>query len=341
MINNINNRTNDNFLIDYINYHFMKEKKKFTKLKYNLTFNNSKKAYKIDAYNTIESKNNKPFPYLNYNSPLDYKSRNKIPKNFLSCIKRKSKNFEIFNNKLSPKKKSINIFKNPQEKEINNSFFHSQRENSTINEKIDKSRIKKMLSKDKIDFIISNKKASKNLKTELDKELIIDDKTKTIVNDAKNLKKIRRENREKKDKEEEKIIDILYIGNKLINNCKIKNKIIYDIRPLNKTKEKASCHFDSEENKKSIPALINEIKNKENNLKNLESTNYKIKFFRNSNSQIYSTNSYINSDIFKFYSNEEIKNNNKINASKEKTIKYEFSEQELMIIKILIQTKTI
>ena len=330
MINNIDNRTNDNFISDYINYHFMKEKKKFTKLKYNLTFNNSKKASKIDSYKTIESKHNKQLPYLNYKSPLENNLRNKIPKNCLSYIKRKSKTIEMFNNKLSPEKMNINIFNKLSEKENNpDSFFHSQRENFTTNEKTDKIKLKKMLYKDKNDFKIINKKSSKNLKIELDKELIIVDKTKSLIKDTNDIKKIRRENRAKKDEEEEKIIDTLYIGNHIINNCKIKNKIIYDIRPLNKTKERASCHFDYEDNNKQ---LNNEIKNNENEKKqkNVENNIHLIKYFRNSNSQVYSTNSYFHNDIFKFYSNEEMKNNNKINTVKEKLIKYEFSEKELI-----------
>ena len=55
MINN--NKANDNFLNDYINYRFMKEKKKFNKLTLSISkYNNSKKNSKIDSYNTIESK---------------------------------------------------------------------------------------------------------------------------------------------------------------------------------------------------------------------------------------------------------------------------------------------
>ena len=333
MINN--NKANDNFLNDYINYRFMKEKQKFNKLTLSISkYNNSKKNSKIDSYNTIESKHINKFPYLNYKSPLDYKSRNKIPKNFLSCIKRKPNNS---NNKLLPKEFNINTFNEFSEKDKNNnSFANSQREHistKTINSNkndINKKRIKKVLSLDKIEYKINNRKL-KNLKIELDKELIVDDKTKPKAKDIKNLKKIRREKRAKKEKEEGKIIDTLYIGKSIINHCKIKNKIIYDIRPLNKTKERASCHFDSDNDNIAKP-LIKEIKNDSisNNANLLEPNTQVFKNYKNLMNKVYSTNSNFHNNILKLNINEERKNSNKTQINKNKIIKYEFSEQELI-----------
>ena len=43
------------------------------------------------------------------------------------------------------------------------------------------------------------------------------------------------------------VINSLYIGKTFINNCKIRKKIIYDIKPLNKSEKKGRCIFPLKE----------------------------------------------------------------------------------------------
>ena len=370
----VNNLYIDNFLNDYIEYHLKREKKKFSKLKFKTKNNNSKKISKIDSYNIINSENKEKLPYIDKKLFINIQSKDKTLTNNLNSIKIK-KNILLNNNtnknQISPTKEINNIFKEPlkikNEEEINNindlnKLHDSENENNfkeNYNE-LNEYKIKRKLSIEKINPRMSIKKLSKNLKFELDKELIINEKSKSIKNitELKNIEqkenknkltKIKSEIKQKKEKEDEKIIDTLYIGNSIINNCKIKNKTIYDIRPLNKTKERASCHFPSEEN--DTKPNNNEIKLPMNNTinsissKNIKkNTNYitqkNIKYFRNSYSQVYSINA-ANSN-FNNNNNNDIAINIKINDDKEKEndsekeknklIKYELSEQELINI---------
>ena len=55
------------------------------------------------------------------------------------------------------------------------------------------------------------------------------------------------ENKEKNKKNKLKIIDSIYLGNSVINNCILRNKIIYDIKPLNQSNQKGKCFFPNEE----------------------------------------------------------------------------------------------
>ena len=370
----VNNLYIDNFLNDYIEYHLKREKKKFSKLKFKTKNNNSKKISKIDSYNIINSENKEKLPYIDKKLFINIQSKDKTLTNNLNSIKIK-KNILLNNNtnknQISPTKEINNIFKEPlkikNEEEINNindlnKLHDSENENNfkENNNELNEYKIKRKPSIEKINPRMSIKKLSKNLKFELDKELIINEKSKSIKNitELKNIEqkenknkltKIKSEIKQKKEKEDEKIIDTLYIGNSIINNCKIKNKTIYDIRPLNKTKERASCHFPSEEN--DTKPNNNEIKLPMNNTinsissKNIKkNTNYitqkNIKYFRNSYSQVYSINA-ANSN-FNNNNNNDIAINIKINDDKEKEndsekeknklIKYELSEQELINI---------
>ena len=90
MIRNINKNENNNFINDYIEYHFQKETKKFWKLKYNLTNTTSKKLSKIKSYNTIEPTNKQIFPYININQNQinsNSKKSNNNNNNYYSSIK--------------------------------------------------------------------------------------------------------------------------------------------------------------------------------------------------------------------------------------------------------------
>jgi hypothetical protein len=224
-----------------------------------------------------------------------------------------------------------------------NSLSNSKRDYLTINtndtNEINSYRMKINNLKDAIGPKKSSKKILKNIKKILDKEIINSNNitknrrrsnafNKGSEDIKKRLRIIKNEIKAKKEKEEAKIIDTLYIGNNIINNCKMKEKIIYDIRPLNKTKEKASCHFSS---KDELKPLIFQIKKKQNinsniNIKsnNTNSITQKyLKYFRNSYSQIYSNDSNYQSS----------NTNNQID-----NIKYELSEKEL-IKKLIVENE--
>lgn len=366
MINEFEKKSNNNYLKDYIEYYFNKEINKFSKLKYNLfTLDNLKKSQNITSYNSIDSNHNKYFPKINKNSIND-NTKNIKENKYLNSIKnsQKKEGRNNFNNINFPKKRlfdgvskqnqninDINKIQNTNDE--NYSLLNSHRNYQTINlnnfKEINSFRIKRSNSKNIIDSKTSSKNILKNLKNILDKELIINDRTgnkkKTNLNInkeseeiKKHLKKIRSEIKAKKDKEEEKIIDTLYIGNNIINNCKIKDKIIYDIRPLNKTKERASCYFPSKDNSKPI---IFQLKHKQSMKKKINKNNNtncitqkNLKYFRNSYSQIYSnpTNYHSNNDNdIKIDINDDINNNTNYNKeNKKKALKYELSDQELI-----------
>ena len=356
MINDSNHYTNNkNYLKDYIEYHFNKEKNKFSRLKYKLHSINNKKISQITTlYNTIVSNNNRFLPFINknqiqkeYNNNL-YSNSNK----YLNSIKTdskyeehidfdelKTKNFRNFRGLLSDYNHNNNEMNKIQNSNYDiNSLTNSQRDYLTINinntNEINSYRIKEINSIDKIEKVEpkkSNKKILKNIKKLLDKEIVNSPirprRRSNLFNKGseeikKRLKIIKSEIKAKKEKEEAKIIDTLYIGNNIINNCKMKEKIIYDIRPLNKTKEKASCHFPSNEYPKTTKIQLNNrpkinpnIIIKKNNTNCI--TQKHLKYFRNSYSQFYSTNTNFND------------NTNK-NDNEYKTIKYDFSEKELI-----------
>lgn len=307
MLRNIDKNENNNFINDYIEYHFQKETKKFSKLKYNLTNTTSKKLSKIKSYNTIESTNKQIFPYININqNQMNSNSKKSNNNNYYSSIKISKRT--LSKNNLD---ENVNVLSNIKKDEVN-----VDNDNALKRQSISKK---------------SNKKIIENLKNELDKELIINEKNNDegiIKSRNKKIKKNRTEikiERALREKEEEKIIDILYIGNNIINNCKIKNKIIYDIRPLNKTKERGTIHFLSENDSKPTSEIqsntnSNTITNTNNNT--IKSNQKSLKYFRNSYSQFYSTYSDFNKNIPL-----------KIEEDKEKvkiTKNYELSEKELI-----------
>jgi hypothetical protein len=280
MINDSENNANknNNYIKEYIENNFKKEKKKFTRLKYKLnTLNRKKTSQNITLFYTIESNyNNENLPYINKNQIKSEKKYNINSNKILNLIRSSQKyeeninsdercvqNTKIFKNILS----GHNHNENNEDNEMNeiqisnydiNSLSNSKRDYLTINtndtNEINSYRMKINNLKDAIGPKKSSKKILKNIKKILDKEIINSNNitknrrrsnafNKGSEEIKKRLRIIKNEIKAKKEKEEAKIIDTLYIGNNIINNCKMKEKIIYDIRPLNKTKEKASCHF--------------------------------------------------------------------------------------------------
>ena len=256
-------------------------------------------------------------------------------------------------------------------KNESNLYSNQQSENKIINISISnnigakerkKIKIKRAVSSTRINSKITNRKVIKRLRDELDKEIVIYDKDKLgnlikknisnnkddsiEINDIirKNRNKMRRKNEE----EENKIIDRLYIGNHVINNCKIKNMTVYDIKPLNKTKQKASCRFSMTENSfvqkklNSKNSRIDNIMLKINSNSNTNSlTQNNLKYFSNSLSQIMSNRSKTqnnnNSQRIKkeYFKNKDKdkdinrENNNNINKNKNSSY-YELSEKDLI-----------
>ena len=71
----------------------------------------------------------------------------------------------------------------------------------------------------------------------LDKELYLENEKNKVKEKIKKLEEKNNlnkniENKEKNKKNKLKIIDSIYLGNSVINNCILRNKIIYDIKPL-------------------------------------------------------------------------------------------------------------
>ena len=118
------------------------------------------------------------------------------------------------------------------------------------------------------DNIQKNENINKHIKTHknylkilhgsLDNESYNDktEKEKKKINE-KNIKTFDQRNRDVLNKKfiknlkmnKENILDSLQIGKFTYNNCLLKDKIIYDIKPLNKYEQKGKCFFPSYENK--------------------------------------------------------------------------------------------
>lgn len=344
MINDSNEKSKNNFLKDYIEHFFNKERNKFSKLKYNLfTMKNSKKILNrvSDQIKEVYQKEN--LPYINKQFPIkDKENKEKHIKSskFINSIigERRLRNNNFINNNFKSSKisnsnqnKTVRKFRLSETNAIkdkielinfknlkneSNLYSNQQSENKMINisqnnniETKDKktTKIKRAVSSTKINSKITNKKIFKSLRDELNKEIVMYDKDKfgntikkNIMNntdDSIEINEIIRKNRNimrsKKEIEENKIIDRLYIGNHVINNCKIKNMTVYDIRPLNKTKQKASCHFSMTENHFAPRKLhsknfkISNLMLKTNPNSNTNSlTRKNLKYFRNSYSQV-------------------------------------------------------
>ena len=173
MLRNIDKNENNNFINDYIEYHFQKETKKFSRLKYNLTNTTSKKLSKIKSYNTIDSTNKQIFPYININQNQNQINNNykKSNNNYYSSIKISKRT--LSKNNLD---ENVNALSNIKKDDVN----------------IDNDNAIKRLSIHKR----TSKKIIQNLKDELDKELIVNDKNnKEGINNKKSRNKKIKKNR--------------------------------------------------------------------------------------------------------------------------------------------------
>ena len=127
----------------------------------------------------------------------------------------------------------------------------------------------------------------------LDKELFLENEKNKEMEKIKELEEKNNsnkniENKKKNKKNKLKIIDSLYLGKSVINNCILRNKIIYDIKPLNQSNQKGKCFFPNEEQ-----SNINE--------------NYDTYTSRNNFNSINHTN-HRNNNLLRFNSNDNIIN---------------------------------
>ena len=371
-MNDIDLKSNNNYLNNYIEYNFNRDRKKFSKLKIKLT----KRPLNVDSFNSfsiLELNNKEYLPYINQKSSMNYKASNILTNKYLSSVIESQKNIgrnsemnystptKVFstnwsncsrNNKFTDFRQNQNfnelfVQNSKNSDKYSNLYSNSQSEIKTYNSHI--IEIKKNIPHGKIEPKTSNKNLFEKLKIDLNKEIISEDKNmpkkgnkiinnKSFENINENNKKIKRKNKNKIG-EEEKIIDRLYIGNKIFNNIKIENKLIYDIKPLNKTKEKGSVHFSSSNNLEPKNSIKDNDKKELSDLfinKNSNTnimTQKNLKYFKNSYSQ---ANLNYNSKNIKFNLNEDKKESAKedesIKKQKNKLSKCVLSEPELIAI---------
>ena len=86
-----------------------------------------------------------------------------------------------------------------------------------------------------------DKRYNKIINGELDKEIIVIDKNKKLNRLPKNDKNITTDI----NCDSKKVYRLIKVDNQIFNNCTIKNKTIYDIKPLNKLNEKGRCIFQT------------------------------------------------------------------------------------------------
>ena len=269
MINDSNEKSKNNFLKEYIEHFFNKERNKFSKLKYNLfTMKNSKKSLNRvpDQIKEVYQKEN--LPYINSKFLIkdkENKEKNIKSSKFINSIieeKRNLRNNNFINNNFknsnisnSIQNKTVRKFRLSEANAIkdkieladfknikneSNLYSNQQSENKIINisqnynseTKVRKKvKIKRAVSSTKINSKLTNKKFFKNLRDELNKEIVIYDRDKfdnlikkngmNNTDDSIEINEIIRKNRSKmrsqKEIEENKIIDRLYIGNHVIN----------------------------------------------------------------------------------------------------------------------------
>ena len=369
-MNDIDLKSNNNYLNNYIEYIFNRDRKKFSKLKVKLT----KRPINFNSFSVLEINNKENLPYLNQKSSMNYKPNNILTNKYLSSVIESQKNIRR-NNEMKNYSTPTKVFSTNCSNSSRNNKLTDFSQNQNFNELIaqnsknsdndsnlysnSQSEIKTYKNNiieiknnyhNKIESKISNKNLFEKLKIDLNKEIITEDKNigkknnkiiknKSYENINENNKKIKTIIKNK-TAEKEKIVDRLYIGNRIFNNIKIENKLIYDIRPLNKTKEKGFVHFSSSNNlepKKSIKK--NEKKDLSNLLTNINSntnviTQKNLKYFKNSYSQ---TNLDYNNNNIKLNLNEDKKETEKedenIKKRKNKFSKYyALSEPELIEI---------
>ena len=212
------------------NYSFLTERVKYPnnqdKEFFDFAFNKTKyellKAHASRKYYNSLSKEKKP------------KILKEIKKNFEAFKQNnentKPKNYIKKRNSINPKNLNLHEFKLFEPKLNNQPINHKN-----ITQYIDYHRLKSKSNRNLTFISLSkaNKKYNKILDGFLNRDFIdTDEEMKT--NSKKNLNK---ENENKK-------IDLLNVGKQKIHNCILKNKIIYDVKPLNKFNQKGYCSFN-------------------------------------------------------------------------------------------------
>lgn len=87
----------------------------------------------------------------------------------------------------------------------------------------------------------------KILRGVLDNELYKEKNEKNIYEKFKTINQQRNNYNINKENKKINIIDSILIGKSVFNNCILRNKLIYDIKPLNKSEQKGKCYFSLED----------------------------------------------------------------------------------------------
>ena len=223
---------------------------------------------KIKAINNVDNN----LRYYIYNNKKKIKKLFTEEKSF-NQMKKKNLTTNSFNfSKNAPKPLSLkNIIKEKNagsrnnENLINSKLFKSlKKDNSLKNIINNKPKKTKLMEFNK--FAKLNKLSNeyrKIIKGKLDEELVINPKNKNKINEENKINQISTEENKKLlqlqlnnniDKNNSNLLNHIFrsvkADNKIFNNCLIKDKIIYDITPLNKSKEKGKCNFSKEEKDK-------------------------------------------------------------------------------------------
>ena len=181
------------------------------------------------------------------------KSKNKSSLNSSPEKNEDNKDSHIIKKEIKQNDKEMNNINNKEEKRNNkNSLTTNKRKTN----KIKKTNIFNIL--DYYQKLKSKNDYEKIIKGQLDKELVINksnyneeyndknnesEKYRNYFGDYELNKLDRNKNLSNKDN---KIYEFIKVDNKIINHCMIKKKVVYDIKPLNKLKEKGRCHFSRE-----------------------------------------------------------------------------------------------
>ena len=241
----------------------------------------------MSNYITLKTELNDKEQYFNYLFNKMEVENIKVRNNFYKGSLIKANSYLSKNNNLFLK--NYIILGNNNEESKKYKITPIKRKNSQkLNKKLEQKKIDSFQSIKKVKklkFRKPNKTHQKYLKIlrgVFDKELYNDklDKDKNRITNTKNkamtqrnINKIFKESNTETDKI--KLVDIRY-GKSFINNCILRNKIIYDIKPLNKSEQKGRCYYPIEDNNNyaitdgniinvsnDIPSFANQILNKQ------------------------------------------------------------------------------
>ena len=219
---------------------------------------------KINAINNVDN-NLKYYIYKNKrkikNLLSEEKSWSQIRKNIVTTNSvNYSKEKSIHNLQDATKEQNIN---NKNNNELTNTKFlkNLQIDNGKNNNKRSINKTSKIIEFNKFAKLTKlNNEYKKIVKGKLDEELVVNTQIGKASNENIKISRALTEKNKKVplmqlkndiDKNssslKEQIFKSLKADNKIFNNCLIKKKIIYDIKPLNKLKEKGKCNFPKEE----------------------------------------------------------------------------------------------